>query len=234
MQSLIRVLFAFLFCVGIAAGAVVWLLDLTPAAWRRTERPVRSSEPQVGVRGGQQGLGPGADREQPAVFDIILETFEDGGYRAAKEHMAPIRDLGSLQELREAVRGRGPRGPQAPQSFRRPPRRRSALGLIDDTSETSDVPGAETPGTHSKGQIPMTIVTNGRSAHYPAKPRPKPATLHSRGSAEDLGYLLRRQGVLSGPLSGQIARVLHLVLSEDEVDQMVATALEPVTRRLGR
>ena len=80
----------------------------------------------------------------------------------------------------------------------------------------------------------MSTVLNGRAAQYPAQAKPKPRPLHFRGSADDLGYLLRRQGVLCGPLSGQIARVLHLVLSEEEVDQMVATALEPVTRRLGR
>ena len=53
-----------------------------------------------------KGTGPG----QPAVFDIVLDTFEDGGYRTAVPFAAPIHDPTSLQELRESVRGRGRRG----------------------------------------------------------------------------------------------------------------------------
>jgi FG-GAP-like repeat/ASPIC and UnbV len=109
MRSLIRVFLAILFCVGMAAGAVIWLLDLSPAAWRWTERPGRSSERRAAVRGGQQTLLPNQALEWPEVFDIILEKFEDGGYKTASAHMAPIRDFLSLQELREAVRGRGRR-----------------------------------------------------------------------------------------------------------------------------
>ena len=40
---------------------------------------------------------------------LVLEKFEDGGYETAVRFMAPIKDLGSLAELREAIRGRGPR-----------------------------------------------------------------------------------------------------------------------------
>jgi tetratricopeptide (TPR) repeat protein len=109
MRPLIRVFLAILFCVGIAAGAVTWLLDLAPVAWRRTERPGHSSERRAAVRGGQQTLPPNPVSEWPEVFDIVLEKFEDGGYKTANAHMAPIRDLLSLQELREAVRGRGRR-----------------------------------------------------------------------------------------------------------------------------
>jgi hypothetical protein len=110
MRSLIRVFLAILFSVGIAVGAVIWILDLTPAAWWGVKRPGRSSGAHGTQRGGQQTPGPTPKQERPSVFDIVLDKFEDGGYQAATRHMAPIRDLGSLQELREAVRGRGRRG----------------------------------------------------------------------------------------------------------------------------
>ncbi len=108
MRSLFRVFLAVLFCVALAGGAVVWFLDLAPAAWWRMERRDRVSEPRVAEHG-QQAHGPGAGKLQPSVFDIVQEKFEDGGYQAAIDNMAPIRDLASLQELREAVRGRGRR-----------------------------------------------------------------------------------------------------------------------------
>ena len=110
MRSLIRGLLVFLCCVGLAAGVVIWLLDLAPAAWRHTERPDRSRSAGAAERAAQGSVSPTPVPERSNVFDIVLETFEDGGYRVANRHMAPIRDLGSLQELREAVRGRGRRG----------------------------------------------------------------------------------------------------------------------------
>jgi len=42
-------------------------------------------------------------------YFLAYQPFEDGGFSVAYRHMAPIRDLGSLDELREAVRGRGRR-----------------------------------------------------------------------------------------------------------------------------
>jgi hypothetical protein len=45
-----------------------------------------------------------------SVYDLIEDRFEDGGYKTAMAFAAPIRDLTSLQQLRESVRGRGRRG----------------------------------------------------------------------------------------------------------------------------
>ena len=60
------------------------------------------------TRGQPSRIGP--QPRHPAVFDIVLDKFEDGGYDAAVRFTAPIRDPESLQELRESVRGRGRRG----------------------------------------------------------------------------------------------------------------------------
>jgi hypothetical protein len=96
MQSLIRGFLVFLCCVGLAAGVVIWLLDLAPAARRRTDRPDRMRRACSAEHTDQDTPGPTAVSERPNVFDIVLETFEDGGYKVANRHMAPIRDLGSL------------------------------------------------------------------------------------------------------------------------------------------
>jgi hypothetical protein len=56
--------------------------------------------------------GPGRDESQgrQVVYDLISVAFEDGGYATAMEYMSSIRDPNSLEELRDAVRGRGHRG----------------------------------------------------------------------------------------------------------------------------
>ncbi len=110
MRSLIRVSLIVLFCIGVAAGAVIWVLDLAPGASRQAGRPRHSNEPgETPGRSLETAVSAGAQKRS-VVYDIILDKFEDGGYATAIQFMAPIRDLGSLQELREAVRGRGRRG----------------------------------------------------------------------------------------------------------------------------
>jgi hypothetical protein len=96
--------------VGIAVAAVIWLLDLAPGTSRQAGRPVRTNEPRDTSRTGPDIAATTDAPKQAVVYDIVLETFEDGGYSTATKFMAPVRDLGSLQELREAVRGRGRRG----------------------------------------------------------------------------------------------------------------------------
>ncbi len=120
MRSLIRISVVVLFCIGVAAGAVTWLLDLAPRASRQAGRPRLSDEPG-GAPGRNLEITGSADGQKRAVvYDIILDKFEDGGYTTASKFMAPIRDLGSLQELREAVRGRGRRGISAVRAQVRP------------------------------------------------------------------------------------------------------------------
>ncbi len=110
MRRTILLSLAGLFCALVAAGAVIWLLDLGPAMWKgasATSRRGLETE-RAGGAGPNDKLG-GADRLARPSFDVVLEKFEDGGYGTVVGFMAPIRDLGSLQELREAIRSRGPR-----------------------------------------------------------------------------------------------------------------------------
>ncbi len=110
MRSLVRILLVSLFCAAVAAGVIVWVLDLTPWTASRTDRTGRSRQAIKAVRDGQDTSVGNESRGRKVVYDLVLATFEDGGYGTAMKYMAPIRDPNSLQELREAVRGRGRRG----------------------------------------------------------------------------------------------------------------------------
>jgi hypothetical protein len=107
MRKLIRFMLAGLFCVGAAVAAVVLLVNPELVKWRRAERSRRHD---AADRAAGESPGTAARPGQPAVFDVIMGRFEDGGYEMAVRFAAPIRDPGSLQELRESVRGRGRRG----------------------------------------------------------------------------------------------------------------------------
>ncbi len=110
MGKPIRYVLAGLFCV--ARGR--WRCDLA-------DKPriggVEEDRPNSARHHGDRRFARGRTRARAAespnragAFDVIPERFEDGGYATAFRSMAPIRDRGSLQELREAVRGRGRRG----------------------------------------------------------------------------------------------------------------------------
>jgi tetratricopeptide (TPR) repeat protein len=110
MRTLIRVFLIVLFCVGVAVGVVLWLVDLAPRTSRQAGRPLRSNEPREASQRNLDVVGSTDAQKRSVVYDIILDGFEDGGYKTATQFMIPIRNLASLQELREAVRGRGRRG----------------------------------------------------------------------------------------------------------------------------
>jgi hypothetical protein len=114
MRRLIRVLLVGMFCAGVAAGAVILLMNpgLVPWNWaQRGDQHQVTPPAQVLEDRAEPGKSEASSESgQPAVFDVILEKFEDGGYQTACRFMVPIRDPGSLQELREAIRGRGRRG----------------------------------------------------------------------------------------------------------------------------
>ena len=98
MRNLIRFLLVGLFSIGVAAGAVTILLNPEMSPWRRIDR---RRQPDRGEGGGTSGparegvqSAPGAG--QPAVFDIIPDKFEDGGYETAvrscgADHATPAR-----------------------------------------------------------------------------------------------------------------------------------------------
>src|SRR5262249_22737410 len=50
------------------------------------------------------------EADGPPRFDVIAKEFEDGGFSTASRYTGAIHDPRSLQELREAIRGRGRRG----------------------------------------------------------------------------------------------------------------------------
>ncbi len=111
MRRLIRLSLALFFCVGIAAGVVVWLLDLAPPGWSGWADGAQhriSTKNEAAWTRARQGRGRGTGKASDRKFSsFVLDKFEDGGYQTAIGFMAPIRDLGSLEELRESVRGRG-------------------------------------------------------------------------------------------------------------------------------
>jgi hypothetical protein len=107
MRSLIRVLLAGLLCAGVAAGAVVWLLNLGSGTSKPPHRQVSPPASEGREAAASKSTEP---KGQPVVYDIVLDKFEDGGYSTAMGFMAPIRDRASLAEIRESVRCRGPRG----------------------------------------------------------------------------------------------------------------------------
>jgi hypothetical protein len=111
MRSLVRIFFFSLFCVVVAAGIVVWVLDLSPWSASEADRNVhhQTRESRAG-RNTQSDTTVQPDQGEKRVYDLVLIAFEDGGYATAAQYMAPIRDPSSLQELREAIRGRGRRG----------------------------------------------------------------------------------------------------------------------------
>ena len=100
MRPVIRVGLAALFCTALAVVMVYWLMDPRHA---------------IPWRGGLQGtLVRRTDKQQAidskGVYELIQDRFEDGGYKTAIAFATSIRDPGSLQQLRESVRGRGRRG----------------------------------------------------------------------------------------------------------------------------
>ncbi len=110
MQRLIRVSLAGMFCVGVAACVVIWLAGLFPPMWTGAGELRPRGLGADGAQGAPKGEdSAGEDRRKARKFELILEKFEDGGYETVVRFMAPIKDLGSLGELRAAIGGRGPR-----------------------------------------------------------------------------------------------------------------------------
>jgi hypothetical protein len=98
MRRFLRLLAVLGLCLGVAAGVIAWLTA--------PERPSRTGRaPSLA-----HAAPPSRTVDEPGVFDVFLDRFEDGGYGTAVRFMAPIRDRASLLELGHAVRGRSERG----------------------------------------------------------------------------------------------------------------------------
>ena len=110
MRLRIRVVLAGLFCMATACSVVSWLASGNSVTRQRPSHRARSRGARQRTAAGeaaQQDLGK---QEARPEFYVVRAEFEDGGFGTAFPFTGPIRDPGSLQELREAVRGRGRRG----------------------------------------------------------------------------------------------------------------------------
>ncbi len=107
-----RIVLVGLSCLGAAAAAVFALVNPERVPWKRAESPRRPVADHTTRASGEVSDLAGSPRQPapPALLDIILDKFEDGGYETAVRFAAPLHDPGSLQELRESVRGRARRG----------------------------------------------------------------------------------------------------------------------------
>jgi len=102
MRFVVRVVLAGLFCIAVAAIAIFWIKNPDFAMqWRSDLRHNLATA---------TAKKPAPVKPDQAVYDLIEDRFEDGGYKRAMAYAAPVRDWTSLQELRESVRGRGRRG----------------------------------------------------------------------------------------------------------------------------
>ncbi len=128
---------------------------------------------------------------------MVLEKFEDGGYETAVRFMAPIKDLGSLSELREAIGGRGPRAwPRCKRimpgsrSIPRPIARRCSRRCSSSSQSDSF--------TCTRGDLPMRP-RGFETALETAKASVVPATVRSRLKAV-LGIVAMRRGEIENCL----------------------------------
>jgi hypothetical protein len=102
-------LLAGLFCAGVAAAAVIWLQDVGPKNARHTGEHQHLSATGDAARLGEKVPRTADVQRRLPVYDVVLDRFEDGGYETTVRFMAPLKDVGSIYELREAIRGRGRR-----------------------------------------------------------------------------------------------------------------------------
>ena len=110
MRVLVGTFLTGIFCVATALGVVTWLTTSDGGTKRRPDRP-RVSEPDARASAaGRNSPGSADERGQRAELEIIRDEFEDGGDGTASPVHGPDPRPGSLEELREAVRGRGRRG----------------------------------------------------------------------------------------------------------------------------
>jgi hypothetical protein len=111
MRRPVRVALVGIFCCGVAAGAVFFVLSASDPAKQTIHRPTRRSS--------SSARDPGASVSHPAPREdedsrrkseepfLDKGKFEDGGFGMASQYTGSIQDHRSLGELREAIRARG-------------------------------------------------------------------------------------------------------------------------------
>ncbi len=97
-------------CAAIGLGVALWNTS-TPSSGKTSRGPTAAREiSKSAARLGQESFpDPDAPGTSARVF-IDRGTFDQEVFDAALSFTGPIRDAGSLEEVREAVRGRGRRG----------------------------------------------------------------------------------------------------------------------------
>jgi hypothetical protein len=109
VKVLSRVLLTGLACAAISGALAAWLTSPAATTQRHAKRMRAVDLSPRDARAGS-AEAPREPNASPPVFDVILESFEDGGFSTAMRFTSPLRDPGSLQELRQAVGDRGRRG----------------------------------------------------------------------------------------------------------------------------
>ena len=120
MRLVLRIVPAGICCAAIGAGVVAWMAGLDRSA--RTSQDLRGySEGLTHTRNSSEALTPDARTGPESLPDpnapgtsarvFINRSYLDGEiFNTALPFTGEIQNYGSLTELREAIRGRGPRG----------------------------------------------------------------------------------------------------------------------------
>ncbi len=139
--------------VAIALGAYVWKKgSIVPGTISNGPEPAATKRSFPAVRPGLESFpDPNAPETDSRVF-IDSNAFDQFIFGTALAFTGPIRDAGSLEEVREAVRGRGRRGlaalrrdtirsaPTRPRRFARPSVSRSRSRAFICTRASSPRP----------------------------------------------------------------------------------------------
>ncbi len=123
MRFAIRLSLAGLFCLAIALGAVTWMTG--PDMWRKIFAG-SDQTPTASVASPEPGREDASDSEANNILKLLPDPnapsgsprdvflakyeFDSGVYRTAADFTGPISDTGSLESLRDAIKGRTARG----------------------------------------------------------------------------------------------------------------------------
>src|SRR5262249_18021572 len=109
MKASPRALLAGLLCAAVVSGWAFWVVRRGATTKGRPDgQGPRGAAPTSGA--GQPTVRANDGPNRPFDSDVITGKFEDGGFTTASQFMAQVADPSSLEELREAVQGRGRRG----------------------------------------------------------------------------------------------------------------------------
>ena len=109
MRSFLKFTVIGLCCVAVAVGVTAWLF----AQDSRTRRRPSQGSPASVTKAAPDGESRTAHQNEttePIPTSLLEPPFERGGFDIALRYTGPISDNTSINDLRDAVRGRGTRG----------------------------------------------------------------------------------------------------------------------------